>query len=199
MRTFWRVVAAAAVVVLAAGPAQAQVATDPAPAPSPVQAPPPPPFRGQGYALGDSVMLGAVPCLEPRRWTVDARGSRQAPAAIDVLRQKRSVLPRVVVLHVGTNGGITREHVDTAMRVLGRDRIVVWVTIALPETSRYSFEDASNRVLRAAPKRWTNARVADWNKASAPYQRQWMWGDGIHLTPAGCRAYARLVDRVARA
>lgn len=191
--------AAAGLVVAGALPAGAAVATDPAPAPSPVLAPAAPPFRGQGYALGDSVMLGAVACLEPLRWTVDARGSRQAAAAIDVLRAKRSSLPRVVVLHMGTNGGVTREHVDTAMRVLGRWRTVVWVTVALPETGRYSYEDSSNRVLRAAPSRWPNARVADWNKASAPYQRQWMWGDGIHLTPAGCRAYARLVDRVARA
>ena len=69
----------------------------------------------------------------------------------------------------------------------------------LPESLRYTYEDSSNRVIRAGVKRWPNARLADWNAVSYPQRRVWMWGDGIHLTPTGCRAFARLVVGVARA
>jgi hypothetical protein len=191
-------VAAAALLVLAT-PAPAMVVSDPPPVVAPSPVPSAPPFRGQGFAIGDSVMLGAKRCLEQLRWTVDTLGSRQVDAGAAALRAQRSTLPRVVVVHLGTNGGIVREQFDRIMRILGRQRTVVWATIQLPETTRYSYEDSSNRVIRAGARRWSNARLADWNALSYPKRSAWMWSDGIHLTPTGCTAFARIVDRVARA
>lgn len=192
-------VAALAMTLLPAT-AQAAVSTPPpdgsfAPSTEPAL----PAFTGTGFALGDSVMLGAKPCLQPLRWVVDTKGSRQADAGAEVLLAKRSRLPRVVVVHLGTNGGIVREQFDRIMAILGPRRTVVWVTIQLPETSRYTKEDSSNRVIRLGVKRYRNARLADWNALSYPHRRTWMWGDGIHLTPTGCRNFARIVDSVARA
>ncbi len=154
---------------------------------------------GPGYVIGDSVLLGARTCVAPLGYVVDAKGSRQAPAAADVLAARRATLPRLVVVHMGTNGGMKREWIDRIMRILGPQRLVVWVTVQLPANGRYSHEAATNATIRAVVTRYPNARVADWNAASEPHLRQWTWGDGIHLQPAGCRAFARLINSVARA
>jgi hypothetical protein len=196
------VAAAAAVVLLAvlpASPSSAATAPEPPGGSPALPVPGPPPFRGQGFAIGDSVMMGARRCLEPKAWTVDAVGSRQADAVGDILWAKRGRLPRVIVVHTGTNAGVEQRQFDRIMRIVGHRVVVVWVTVQLPETPRYTREDSTNRVIRSSVPRYLNARLADWNAVSFPHRHQWMWGDGIHLTPAGCLAYARLVDRVARA
>ncbi|MCA0329697.1 MAG: hypothetical protein LCI03_07305 [Actinobacteria bacterium] len=201
MRSAW--IAAAGLTVLLAAlpttPSQAISAPEPPSGTGALGVPGPPPFRGQGFAIGDSVMMGARRCLEPKAWTVDAVGSRQADAVADNLWARRGHLPRVIVVHTGTNAGVDQRQFDRIMRVVGNRITVVWVTVQLPETPRYTREDSTNRVIRSSVPRHLNARLADWNAVSFPHRHQWMWGDGIHLTPAGCTAYARLVDRVARA
>jgi hypothetical protein len=191
--------ATVALAALLAAPSAAVTAPQPPGGARAMPVPGPAPFRGQGLAVGDSVMMGARRCLEPREWTVDAVGSRQADAVADLLRSRRASLPRVVVVHTGTNAGVDQRQFDRIMRIVGPRIVVVWVTVQLPETPRYTREDSTNHVIRASVRRHLNARLADWNAASFPRRHQWMWGDGIHLTPAGCLAYARLVDRVARA
>ncbi|MBI1376147.1 MAG: hypothetical protein GC157_01475 [Frankiales bacterium] len=158
------------------------------------------PWTGPVFAVGDSVMLGALRCLPAYRIEADARGNRQAWQGAALLAARRSHLPHVVVVHLGTNGGIDRTWIDTIMRTLGHGRRVVWVTLQLRnDYARYSYEDSSNAAIRAVVRRYPNARMADWNAVSEPHRSQWLWADGIHLRPEGCRAYARLVAHVARA
>lgn len=160
----------------------------------------PPPFTGKGLTLGDSVMKGARKELAALNYTVDAVGSRQPSAGYAALVAYGRRLPALVVIHMGTNAGITRAWFDKYMRLLGPERRVVWVTLQLRnDYTRYTYEARSNAVIRAAVKAYPNARLFDWNKVSEAHSRAWLIADGIHLTFAGRRAYAALINAVARA
>ena len=156
-------------------------------------------YTGKAFVIGDSVLLGARTCVAAKGWSYDAKGSRQAPAARDVLASMGSRVPHLVAVHVGTNGGVTDAQISAIMKVLGPRRIVVWVTIQLPNNGRYSHEARSNTAIRQAAWRYPNARLADWNVKSEPRLSTWTWSDQIHLQPAGCRAFASLIDTVGRA
>ncbi len=153
--------------------------------------------RPRAFAVGDSVRRGARSCLQKRGYRVAARGSRQASAANLVLRSHKH-LPAQVIVHTGTNGGAHRSDLARIMRTVGAGHDVIWVTVQLPDdTSRYTFEDATNEAIRSMPHRFPNAFLADWNLLSDRHPG-WTWGDGIHLTSKGCYGYARMIARAVR-
>lgn len=156
-------------------------------------------YTGPAFVIGDSVLLGARTCVAAKGWAYDAKGSRQPPAVRDILASMGMRVPHLVAVHVGTNGGVTDAQIDAIMKVLGPKRIVVWVTIQLPDDGRYSHEARSNLSIRQAAVRYPNARLADWNAKSESHLSTWTWADHIHLQPAGCRAFATLIDSVGRA
>lgn len=159
----------------------------------------PPPYTGRGFTLGDSVMKGAREEIAALNYTVDAVGSRQPFAGYAALVGYHGRLPGLVVIHMGTNGGITRAWFDKYMALLGPDRRVVWVTLQLRnDYTRYTYEDRSNAVIRAAVRDYPNARLLDWNRLSENHHGDWLTADGIHLTFAGRKAFARLIDAAAR-
>jgi hypothetical protein len=190
------------VLALSSGAVPASAAVAPPPAGRQVVAPllrPPAPYTGRGFALGDSVMKGARAEVGALNYVVDAVGSRQPSAGYSALVGYGRRLPRLVVIHMGTNGGITRLWFDRFMRLLGPSRRVVWVTLQLRnDYTRYTYEDSSNAMLRDAVKAYPNARLVDWNRASESHRTDWLISDGIHLTFAGRRAFARMIDAVAR-
>lgn len=142
------------------------------------------------YALGDSVMLGARPQLERQGITVNAVESRQFIQGISILNWMRAsgTLPGEVVVDLGTNGPMSGASFDAMMRVLRSVPRVIFVTVKEPRW----WEADVNDVLRAGVARWPTARLADWH-AVAVWHPNWFWSDGIHLTPAGAIAYARLI------
>jgi hypothetical protein len=146
-------------------------------------------------AVGDSAMLGAVDALRqevPNLAMIDARGSRQVPEAIAVLRQLRASgeLGDVVIVHIGNNGVFADEQFDEMMRVLrGVGRVLV-VNVTVPDT--YSWAP-NNEVLAEGVQRYPNRAVlVDWHGTSAGHP-EYFW-DGIHLTPQGARAYADVIS-----
>ena len=149
---------------------------------------------GTVTAVGDSVMLGAVETLQqeiPNLAVIDARGSRQPPEAIAVLRQLRAAgkLGNVVVVHVGNNGPFTAEQFDEMMLVLSGTREVLVVNTTVPDG--YS-RAPNNEVLADGARRYPNRAVlVDWHAASVGHP-EYFW-DGLHLTPPGARAYADLI------
>jgi lysophospholipase L1-like esterase len=136
-------------------------------------------------------MLGAVAALQreiPNLTIIDARGSRQAPEAIGVLRQLRASgeLGDVVIVHIGNNGFFAAEQFDEMMGVLSGVQKVLVVNVTVPED--YSWAP-NNEVLADGVRRYPNRAVlVDWYAASAGHP-EYFW-DGIHLTPRGARAYA---------
>ena len=142
-------------------------------------------------AVGDSVMLGAASRLQAAGFELDVRGCRQMSEGIGVLaaRRRAGSLPNVVVVALGTNWTVTTSQVRTALRVLGPNRVLGLVTP--PEVGGVASSDQA--VMRAAGRRWRlRVKVLDWVAHSAG--RAWTW-DGMHLTPGGAAAYARLLSR----
>jgi lysophospholipase L1-like esterase len=92
------------------------------------------------------------------------------------------------VIGLGTNGPISSQLFDQMMEALRGEQRVVFVTVKEPNY----WQDEVNAVLRAGVARWPNARLADWYALSAA-NPGWFAPDGIHVGPAGARAYARLI------
>jgi hypothetical protein len=142
-------------------------------------------------AVGDSVMLGAAPQLRRRGFEIDVRGCRQMSEGLSLLSARRAAgtLPDVVVVALGTNWTVTTGQIRAALRILGPERVLGLVTP--PEVGGVASSDQA--VMRAAGRRWRlRVKVLDWVGVSAGHS--WTW-DGMHLTPDGAAAYARLLSR----
>ncbi len=151
-----------------------------------------------GLVVGDSVALGAQPCLTEYGFEVDAVQSRSFKAGFAALQGiSRSSLPETVVIHLGTNGPFNASQFDDVMEYVGSQRHVVWVTIALPDRDLYSFESSLNDMIKEQAKDYPNVAIADWNQASDG-QPAWFAKDLIHINSAGCQAFADVVNKAAK-
>ena len=152
---------------------------------------------GRVSAIGDSVMLGAVEALQrkiPNLSAIDAQGCLQAPAAIDILRQRRAAgqLGDVVVIHIGNSGPVTANTFDEMMRVLAGVRKVLIVNLTVPPNVNDPIAVPNNAVLADGVHRYPNAALVDWHSASAGHA-EFFGEDSIHLTLQGAQAYADLI------
>jgi lysophospholipase L1-like esterase len=176
-----------AAVALLAAPAAAQAAcgaVERFQPPDPTRDPPP-------LAIGDSVMAGAVKPVLRAGFEVDVRTCRHMSEALRVLSSRRSEksLPDVVVVALGNNSTISAAQIRRALRIVGRKRVLGMVT---PRGRIRSARAA----IRAAGRRWPERlKVLDWAARSAG--KPWT-SDGLHLTPAGARAFARLLRKAYR-
>jgi hypothetical protein len=146
------------------------------------------------YFLGDSVMLGAEPYVKSdlgKRWTVDfdAHVDRSTAQGLAIVAARHGVMGNAAVVQLGTNdGGRPGYYIGEVNHVLQSLRatpLVVWLTIAHAR-SYYSTDDA---LLRQTVARYPNALVGDW---AAVAEAGDVYSDGLHLTPAGGKAMARL-------
>jgi peptidoglycan/LPS O-acetylase OafA/YrhL len=153
---------------------------------------------GTATAWGDSVMLGAAWAVKEAipGVVVNASVGRQAaslPPGIDQLR-RAGLLGQTVIIHVGDNGLFLRSTLDRALDKLADRRRVVLVTIRVPRR----WEDPTNALLRsvaaAHPK---NVVIADWHTAASGHPEYFV-KDGVHLTTAGCRAFAATIAAAAK-
>ena len=169
-----------------APPTTTTTTAPPAPAPAPAAAPA---AAGGALCIGDSVMLGASPSYMGTLTmcgTVDATVSRQMSEGPAVVRS-HAPYPGTVIIHLGTNGTVNAADVDAMMQALEGVPTVVLTTVQL--NGGRSWQGQANGEIRAAAGRWPNARIADWEAASAGHP-EYFSGDGIHLSAAGAQAYA---------
>jgi hypothetical protein len=152
------------------------------------------PKRGKPpLAIGDSTMLLAMKNLAKIGYNVDAHGCRGMEEGLKILKRRRARknLPHLVVIALGADFSIKRKQVKRALHILGPDRVLGLVTPR--ELGGGSGKDA--RVVRAAGKEWKKQVVVlDWVKYSRGHGG-WFQPDGLHLTYAGARAFARLFKR----
>lgn len=146
-------------------------------------------------AVGDSVMLGAASELQRqfgRGIRIDAIEGLQVQRAIAILQRERAsgTLGHLVIVAIGNNGPITPEQFDQIMRIAGPSRRVVFVNDKVPRP----WEEPNDQVISQGASRYGNASVVDWRSYSEN-RPALFWSDGIHLRPAGARAYARLIAR----
>ena len=147
-----------------------------------------------GLVVGDSVSLGAKSCLTPLGYRLDSEVGRQFTVGLQRIRiQASQGLPDTVVVHLGTNGPFGSDGFREVMGILGTERRVVWVTIALPDRSPYGFRDGLNEMIRGQAAEYPNVRVADFGEQALGHP-EWFYGDGVHINSAGCRGFAGIVD-----
>ena len=143
-------------------------------------------------AIGDSVMVGAAPELAAAipYVHVDAAVSRQVATAIQILQVRKAAgqLGNVVIVHLGTNGTFSARQFDEMMQVLQEQRRVVFVNVKVPRV----WEAANDQVLAEGVKRYPSAVLVNWHSAGGAHP-EWFWDDGIHLRPAGAKAYAAMI------
>jgi hypothetical protein len=143
-------------------------------------------------AVGDSPMLLALPDLAAEGYRANARGCRQYPEGLALLRdlKRRDKLPRLVVIALGSNGSVTKGNIHDALDIVGKKRILGLVTPR--ETGGGSSSDAD--VIRREAKAHRNRiELLDWVGFSAGHPG-WFQPDGLHLTFDGAAAMARLFD-----
>jgi peptidoglycan/LPS O-acetylase OafA/YrhL len=155
-------------------------------------APPPPPPPPQISAFGDSVILGAGPALQARsaQFSIDAVEGIQAYKVLDSVEADVSSgsLLSCVVIHVGDNGVISPDQLTDTLQAIGPGHRIVVMNDRVPR----DWQDANNSTLASVVPQFGNATLVDWLSLSAG-QSGWLYGDGLHLTPAGADAYAQIV------
>jgi hypothetical protein len=142
-------------------------------------------------AVGASVMLAAAPQLEQQfNAHVDAEVGRQADAVLERLQEYRDTvgLPATVVVQIGDNGPLFSSEVAQLRSVLSGVPHVVLVNVR----EQVSWESQVNQLLQQAVRGWPQAKVADWNSASANPSLTY---DGAHPDPAGALVYANVIAR----
>jgi peptidoglycan/LPS O-acetylase OafA/YrhL len=182
------------------------VRLDPPPTPSPTAAPSSasdtgapigisgiaPVEAGTVIAVGDSVMLGAVPALNAAidGIQVDAAVSRQVSTGISLLQGLKSqgVTGNVVVIGLGSNGTFTSGQFDQIMGVLSDIPRVVFINDKVPR----SWEQSNDSVIANGVQRYPSARLADWYHASIEHP-EYFYDDQYHVRPDGAAVYAALV------
>lgn len=157
---------------------------------------PAPPQNGMLSAIGDSVMLGARSTMYDviPGARVDASVSRFPGAFIGRIKKlkARDKLADIVVLHPVTNGVLPEDMMREMLALLsGYERVVV-VNAAVPRP----WEKPNNDVIDTVVKDYPNAVIADWHDVSDGHPEYFV-SDGVHLTSAGARAYAKLIKRTA--
>ena len=138
-------------------------------------------------ALGDSVMLGAAQSLTDQGVTVDAQKSRQFIDALPILNYLKSVneLGDEVVLHLGTNGPVSQETLDSIMVPIAQVPRVIVLTNHVPNRG---WERENNKLIRALPDRYANVTIVDWKRIGNDHP-EYFAGDGTHLNKPGVTAY----------
>lgn len=152
--------------------------------------------RASILAVGDSVMLGASAALRPAlgpRAVVDAAVSRQFDVGADIVRRQLAGLRGgTVIIHLGNNGYIPFDDLESLMKQMRGVRRVLLVTVRVP----LQWQDSVNDALRYAARRYRNSRIVDWHAVSGG---SGLLVDGAHMTPAGAQLYARTIVRAVRA
>jgi hypothetical protein len=135
-------------------------------------------------------MEGAASELSRRGIVVNALKGRQFVQGIAILQVMRAArsLPQRIIIGLGTNGPFTFAQLNEMMQVLRGVHRVVFVTVKEP----LYWESQVNGVIWSGVKRWPNVRVADWYSYAAAHPAL-VCCDGMHIGPAGARAYAQIV------
>lgn len=166
------------------------------------------PLRGAGRGMlvmiGDSLAQGTEPLLGGLLpgWTVrtDARRGRPLAEGLRVLAATTASPKSVLAFSLFTNdapGNVGA--LESAVRASARRAdCVVWATIVRPPVGGRTY-DAANARLEELAQGELRGRlvVVPWDQAVADHP-EWLAGDGVHATPDGYKARARMYADAAR-
>ena len=142
--------------------------------------------EGGLWVTGDSVILGIRYELDARSniAIINARVGRQAPELIEVMRaDKANALDSTVIFNLGNNNKLTSDQVSAVFEEVKNQPRIIVVNTAVPRGWR-----DENNALIAQYAALYGATVVDWATISAGHP-EYFAPDGVHLVPAGVRAY----------
>jgi hypothetical protein len=147
-------------------------------------------------ALGDSVMLLALPDLAKHGYHANARGCRQWYQGVAMLHQRRAHnrLPHLVTMALGSNGPVTGDDIRAALAAVPKNRVLALVT---PRDYHGASGDGAAKMRAAARRHKHRILLLDWLRYSSHHRghRGWFGPDGLHLTYTGAKAYARFLGK----
>ena len=138
------------------------------------------------WVTGDSVILGIHYELDARSniAIINARVGRQAPELIEVMRADKANAPdSTVIFNLGNNNKLTSDQVSAVFEEVKNQPRIIVVNTAVPRGWR-----DENNALIAQYAALYGATVVDWAAISAGHP-EYFAPDGVHLVPAGVRAY----------
>ncbi len=138
------------------------------------------------WVTGDSVILGIRFELDSRHpiGLINARVGRQAPELLEVITHDKSTMSdSTVVLDLGNNNKLTEEQVAAIFEEIKDQPRIVVVNTAVPRAWR-----DDNNALIAQYASLYGAYLVDWASISKGHA-EYFGPDGVHLVPAGVRAY----------
>jgi len=143
------------------------------------------------WVTGDSVILGIRFELETRSHIalINARVGRQAPELIDVMvHDKLNMSGSTVVFNLGNNNKLTEEEVAAIFEEVKNQPKIIVVNTAVPR----GWRDENNVLIAQYAQRF-GAVLIDWNAISTGHP-EYFAPDGVHLVPAGVRAYVDAIS-----
>ena len=143
------------------------------------------------WVTGDSVILGIRHILEMEHpiALINARVGRQAPELLEVMLRDGPMAPNSpVVFNLGNNNALTRSQVIAVFEAVkaAPQRIVVNTAVPRP------WRDANNELINEIAASYPNTVVVRWDQISEG-RPEYFAPDGVHLVPAGARAYVAAI------
>ena len=145
-------------------------------------------------AIGDSLVVTSADGLKWRFPDMNfaAKSNRQWKDANPVLTSAlaEGIVRENVIVHFGTNAGVSEKQLRTFLDTLGPDRNVVVMNLYGSST----FVPGSNQIIEDVVADYPNAVVGDWQGTIAQ-QPQVLQSDRIHPDIEGMHVYAAVVAR----
>ena len=142
------------------------------------------------WVTGDSVILGIRFELDARQniGLINARVGRQAPELLEVITDdKVNMSNSPIVLNLGNNNKLTEEQVAAIFEAIKDQPRIVIVNTAVPRPWR----DDNNALISQYAYIY-GAYLVDWAAISEGHA-EYFGSDGVHLAPAGVRAYVEAI------
>lgn len=143
------------------------------------------------WVTGDSVILGIRFELETRSHIslINARVGRQVSELIDVMmNDKLNMSGSTVVFNLGNNNKLTEAQVAAVFEEVRNQPKIIVVNTAVPR----GWRDGNNLLIAQYAQRF-GAVLIDWNAISTGHP-EYFAPDGVHLVPAGVRAYVDAIS-----
>ena len=138
------------------------------------------------WVTGDSVILGIRSELDSRQniGLINARVGRQAGELLEVItRDQTNMVGSTVIFNLGNNNKLTEAQVSIIFQTLSQQPKIIVVNTAVPR----GWRDHNNVLIALYAARYS-ARLVDWAAISDGHP-EYFGPDGVHLAPAGVRAY----------
>ena len=144
------------------------------------------------WVTGDSVILGIRHEIEARNpiALINARVGRQATELLEVIQKDSSAaIGSPIVFNLGNNNALTREQVVAIFKAVEAAPIRIVVNTAVPRP----WKESNNALIDEVASGYPNTHVIRWDQISMGHP-EYFAPDGIHLVPAGVRAYVAAIE-----